>query len=466
MPLLSDATALYAGDLPAQKVYLGDTLVWSAGPPPPPPLRIPGLVFWLDATTTGFGPVAQWTDRSDSALVASQPDPAKQPISKLSPDGRTVLEFDRTKWMTIAGLGTVLEGLTEHHTIIVKVYPTAFDNYPILMTAPTGTIWNWLLELNSPIGWFWGSGGNQHYRRYDQVPTMNQWWTVSHVYGSSPRTFFNGAEATQWALGSNGDVLPPVGMGTDVRLGAYYDGSLGWPGQISDILVYDRALSDAERQEIEAYLGVGRAPFDPMTIPGLNFWVAANSLVLAEGADVWDWPDLSITGSGVIARQGQDNPPMFKPDAGNGLPAVRFARANNEFMFGSVARPVSHAFAVAKYGGTNFVSYDGLFTGGAELILTGDANLPSLYPAGNTPTYYYNGEDSTATRRGPMNEWAVLGISFATQWPSITPVIGSDRYNADRYWEGDVAEILTYNRVLTTVERQDVEQYLMTKWAI
>lgn len=37
MPLLTDATAIYVGDTPAQKVYLGDVEVWPSAPPYGPP---------------------------------------------------------------------------------------------------------------------------------------------------------------------------------------------------------------------------------------------------------------------------------------------------------------------------------------------------------------------------------------------------------------------------------------------
>lgn len=46
MPLLNTAKALYAGSIPAQRVYLGSSLVWEAVWTPK---SIPGLTLWIDA---------------------------------------------------------------------------------------------------------------------------------------------------------------------------------------------------------------------------------------------------------------------------------------------------------------------------------------------------------------------------------------------------------------------------------
>ncbi|MCY2926930.1 MAG: hypothetical protein NT031_16150, partial [Planctomycetota bacterium] len=39
-----------------------------------------------------------------------------------------------------------------------------------------------------------------------------------------------------------------------IALGAYYRAERGWAGSIGEVLVYDRWLSDAERQSVETYL--------------------------------------------------------------------------------------------------------------------------------------------------------------------------------------------------------------------
>ena len=45
-------------------------------------------------------------------------------------------------------------------------------------------------------------------------------------------------------------------------------------------------------------------------------------------------------------------------------------------------------------------------------------------------------------------------------------LIGSDRFVADRNWHGDIGEVLVYNRRLSAAEVDDVEAWLMAKWAL
>jgi hypothetical protein len=45
-------------------------------------------------------------------------------------------------------------------------------------------------------------------------------------------------------------------------------------------------------------------------------------------------------------------------------------------------------------------------------------------------------------------------------------LIGFQFQNGNHYLNGKVAEVVIYNRVLTTPERQQVEAYLNTKYAI
>jgi len=48
-------------------------------------------------------------------------------------------------------------------------------------------------------------------------------------------------------------------------------------------------------------------------------------------------------------------------------------------------------------------------------------------------------------------------------WPDA--MIGRDRYDPNRFWEGDVYEVIIYDRVLDTTEIEQVKTYLMDKYA-
>lgn len=207
---------------------------------------------------------------------------------------------------------------------------------------------------------------------------------------------------------------------------------------------------------------VSGAPAFPV-ISGLALRLDASTLGLANGADVYSWPDASGLGNDVSCRVGIDNPPALMTNVVSGLSVVRFVRANSEFLNRSSSiGAIGHIIVVAKYNSASFANYDGLVGDTTALWLVGEIGTNRFYPVGSA-TYYYNGSDSTATRQAPMGTLAVVGMSFATP-TAFTPTVGTDRFNTDRYWDGDIAEVLVYDHALTTGERQQVENYLNTKW--
>jgi hypothetical protein len=229
----------------------------------------------------------------------------------------------------------------------------------------------------------------------------------------------------------------------------------------------ESAVARATEGGIARALEAEAAAFAPTDITGLKLWLDASQLALADNADVYTWSDMSGLGNDVTARVGVDNPPTFKTGIQNGLPVIRFNRADSELLFRTASvGTVAHVFAVAKYNGATFINYDAMIGGTSELLLIGNLGSTVMYPAPNTPTYYYNGADSTATRQGPMNAFVVLGLSVATPHTAIAPIVGNDRFITDRYWHGDMCEIIFYDHVLTTGERGQVDAYLQTKWGI
>ena len=47
-------------------------------------------------------------------------------------------------------------------------------------------------------------------------------------------------------------------------------------------------------------------------------------------------------------------------------------------------------------------------------------------------------------------------------WPDA--MIGRDRWEDGRFWEGDVYEVIIYNRILNSTEIEQVKYYLKTKY--
>lgn len=73
----------------------------------------------------------------------------------------------------------------------------------------------------------------------------------------------------------------------------------------------------------------------------------------------------------------------------------------------------------------------------------------------------YDQEESLAASRGSL-----LDIQGGSAHVSIGASVSSDGLNAGSFANGDIAELLVYNRILNTGERRQVEVYLGTKYGI
>jgi hypothetical protein len=206
------------------------------------------------------------------------------------------------------------------------------------------------------------------------------------------------------------------------------------------------------------------APTGPPVTTGMVGWWDASTLALADGATVTSWPDNSGAGRHMTPVAAG---PILKTAVQNGKSVVRFDGTDRILQAaGSIVVP-QHVFAVAKYAAATMPSYNGLFTGSGasdqDILFIGSGGT-KWYAAGGTYTYHKDGVlDATLT--APMNAFAVMSMSNPTLWYGYLQFqIGNDRGNAGRYWNGDVAELIVYDRVLSTVERQQVEAYLTAKW--
>jgi hypothetical protein len=72
--------------------------------------------------------------------------------------------------------------------------------------------------------------------------------------------------------------------------------------------------------------------------------------------------------------------------------------------------------------------------------------------------FYINGSpDGTVAVTVPQT--MTLGAGKIGAWENLSAVV-------ERFWDGQIAEIIVYNRVLSTTERGIVETYLTNKWGI
>src|SRR5579884_3225104 len=206
----------------------------------------------------------------------------------------------------------------------------------------------------------------------------------------------------------------------------------------------------------------------------------ADSLSLSDGQAVSSWADSS--GSGNTASQSTgNNQPIYKANILNGLPVVRFNPTSFQ-QFLNVSTLAANPSAVSLFAVVSFVNFTNPRTmlgasGNQGLEWQGSTSSTSRLAEQNTLAI---GSGSTTLSTGTFY---LLEVTYSTPnyafylksatdgsgsaagaFLSTTTVIGQGTGASSHAMYGDIAEILYYNAVLSTGNRQLAEQYLIGKW--
>lgn len=176
--------------------------------------------------------------------------------------------------------------------------------------------------------------------------------------------------------------------------------------------------------------------------------------------------------------------PTYKTGIVNGLPVMRFSRASGNMLLTPASASLSNytCFAVIKPSGTaNYRPILGSIggTGGLQWRLIATTNVQNLlktlvadigssavamsissfqvvaasFSAASTYDFYYNGSsDGGGTHAQTLTAGRTLNIGY------------SDSDNDS--FDGDIAEVLVYDAVLSSTNRDLATAYLATKYAI
>ena len=226
-------------------------------------------------------------------------------------------------------------------------------------------------------------------------------------------------------------------------------------------------------------------------VTGLTFWGRADAESYANNDPVSTFNDQSGSSHPFLNGAADTTVPTFKTNVINGLPVIRFD--GNDKLTGSsftsyIANSAYTVFIVAKATSvsTNSVnSYDNSqFIGDGVTGADGCFGI-SLRSNGDIGLWNYDGTDDKAVSSystSNFNVWSGTHGSNAlnfykdgntavtTASNNTTPASGTLRlgvnYIATAFLTGDIAEVMTYNTVLSTADRQLVEGYLAWKYGL
>lgn len=243
MSLLNDADAIFLGDVAADAVYLGDTLVWSAVWTPK---SVPGLTLWIDAQQQiGSDGVAvplviDWS--KDNRTLVFQP--GNGPIYRTNFGGRPCFE-----WMAGASYGL---------------------DCGLWNAGPAGLTFFFVGQITGgsyPMMVVWGTDGDGFEMRHggsaqEIVLRYSSHGIVwSHSTPSGPNVDY------LWALrvGTDTDAWTNADIKSDGRVPAMPNvdqtlyvarRELGYPfiGPMREVLVYAGPIADADVTAVATYL--------------------------------------------------------------------------------------------------------------------------------------------------------------------------------------------------------------------
>jgi hypothetical protein len=213
------------------------------------------LLLWLDgadgSSITGTSTVTQWNDKSGNghhATVSS--------VGTTSPSLTTGAQNGLSA-LTIAGNGnkffnsSIGVSTPSYTAFMVMKYTTKTNNALLWVTDDTWTSTSVGMSTNFTSQYQYILNGSSNYNTF-LTPTAGTWYVVSIVdYGSNARIYANGVH-----IGSANSLVTTNRNLSVLDIGGWSgDATRTLNGQIGEVQVYSGAMTDANRQSIEYYLG-------------------------------------------------------------------------------------------------------------------------------------------------------------------------------------------------------------------
>ncbi len=220
---------------------------------------VAGAVLWLDASQiTGLSDgaaISTWTDATGNGYNATQGTSGAQPIYKANIlNGKPVVRFNGSQWMDVSGVHSLFGGVAPATMIVVHKNDTSAARYQVIFSILNDTATR-LYEIaadcrapNTALGLRAGTSV-----KYTNPSAPQNVYAIDSFVctGTLGAMYRNGT-----TLSSGVDLSTGVITVTRAAIGTRLSGTIEKTnGDIAEIIVYATALSDANRQAVEAYLG-------------------------------------------------------------------------------------------------------------------------------------------------------------------------------------------------------------------
>ena len=489
------------------------------------PTQIAGCQLWLDAAdsntlTLSGSSVTAWNDKSGNNYHMNTLTPsARWTGSAVYPTiGTSINGLQTVNFLAQSGLkqGTTLDGVKNLFWVGRIAVPVGSGDFSLF-----------LLGHDSNYDWHGNQYGNKFlYPGLTQSGILNASPTslfTNDVNAIRDATFSN----VNMPTAPNVSILSVAGItGTTRYQGICYDrgDNPGWCGDLAEVIIFSTALSVSDRQTIEGYLAqkwglTGSLPqfhaglrskiypslpqnrilnlantstFTPLSISGCSMWLDGadvTTFTYSSGTSIATWRDKA---TGIF---GSNASPTNQPTL------VSSSQNGNSTVFFDAAAALKYIDIPAWSFGTTSRS---LF-----IVMKNIASAVNSNVLGGYPHWLWdrvNGNNANVwtmvgilqIRPGdfiyfmPRNEYLIIGIIYSsptmTAYQTGSQVLnytslssffdatngyrlgalnnGDDSAPFPYRFYGNIAEFITYNTALTTLQRQQVEGYLAWKWGL
>ena len=259
------------------------------------------LSLWLQAdagVTLNGATVSEWADQSGLSHNAYQSADTSQPTLVTTALGKAGLRFDGVNDFllftnNIDGLFGLTIFLVANNSSPAQTGGTAYSDSPAIFWNETAS-WGWvfLSPFQTNVNWRIGSTIANNNERYARPASIGAGYSLTAlVKNSDVETLYVDKTLARTV---SGKAFTTFGVREDGYLGRGQ--STYFAGDILEVLVYNAALSDTDRQTVEAYLYdkyfTNQLPTVAITSPAnlASFSAPANITITADATD-----DSSVT---------------------------------------------------------------------------------------------------------------------------------------------------------------------------
>ena len=486
---------------------------------------IPGLTAWYDATDplgSGTAPpdgtvLSNWVDKSSNAYtMAATGSPTFNTALQNGRPGISLSgnsDYAPTSYFEVSiPSGTFL---SEFNAFVV--YKNTSSNvYNTVITRTTPGSWGGLFDLYNNDSYIRSAVLQLSSNVYNtSTSLLNINITQKDVASSGYTMNINGSPIT---ITGQSTGFSPSDTGSLLTLGTRGDLVTSFNGNYYEVIVFNAPLSTSQKNQVEGYLawkwgiqaqlpaGHPYLSADPtssptqqgVSVPSPTLWLDAKDplgtgTTPVDGTTITTWYDKSPNAYNAMAT----GSPVIQESSLNSLPGIAFVGNTAATIYYTASIP-PNTFSNAT---TFFVVYKNTADNGVNALLTrsfvgNNLGTPDIYNTGitikNTSSQYgYNGYQGTSVYSttpslfqvtidqvgDAVYQW-ISGTAQGVSYQGYGPLTAStsDANNDSLYigtrgdnyssFQGVFYEIIVYNTVLSTTDREKIEGYLAWKWGL